>query len=239
MLSVNKYARQIKLDFFGKKGQECLARSKVVIVGVGALGTVSSQLLVRAGVGEIVLIDNDLVDVVNLQRQALFDSVDVGKKKVSVAKEKLSLINPDVLVSPVDDFLVDINSGRLFRDCDLVLDCTDNMAARHVINRACKELGKVWIHAAGSGTKGNVLVVDDFDRFDSLFKGEGYLDECSRVGVLNSLTFMIASLQVTEAFKFLLNLPHCEDLIRFDILSNSYETFVLNSKKGDVNEFRG
>lgn len=204
--------------------------SKVLVIGVGALGTVSSELLVRAGVGNVDLLDNDVVDVVNLQRQSLFDSTDVGRKKVEVAKEKLSLINPDVSINAINDFLVDMNAKSLFEGYDLILDCTDNMAARHVINRGCKSLDLKWIHAAGSATTGNILVVDDFSKFDLLFTGEGYVDECSRVGVLNSLTFMIASLQVTEAYKVLLNLPYCLDLIRFDILTNSYEKFSVGKK---------
>ncbi len=223
---MNRYARQVKLKELSNTGQELLSSSKVAIVGVGALGTVSSQLLVRAGVLNILLIDNDTVDIVNLQRQVLFDEEDVGKEKTMVAKQKLEKINSEARIELFNEWLTPDNA-KVLGDYDLMLDCTDNMKARHVINDYCKESKKIWIHAAGSGVKGNILVVDNPDTFSKIFRTNESFDNCEEVGVINTLTNIIASLQVTEALKILTKQNHCKDLIRFNLWTNQYHKIKL------------
>ena len=210
------------LKELGGEAQEFLVNSKVAIVGVGALGTVSSQLLVRAGVLNLLLIDNDTIDLVNLQRQVLFDEEDVNKQKTVVAKSKLEKINSEVKVKILNEWLTPDNVNVL-DDYDLILDCTDNMKARHVINDYCKKSKKIWIHAAGSGVKGNILVVDNPDTFSKIFKTNESFDSCEEVGVINTLTNVIASLQVTEALKILTKKSYSKDLIRFNLWNNNYQ----------------
>ncbi len=218
---MDRYARQIKLGEIGGEGQGYLLNSRVAVIGVGALGTVCSQLLVRAGIGELLLVDNDVVDIVNLQRQVLFGEEDVGKQKTVVAKNMLEKINSDVKIKIFNEWL-NLDNVNVLDDYDLILDCTDNMKARHVINDYCKESKKIWIHAAGSGVKGNILVVDNPETFSQIFKTNESFDSCEEIGVINSLTSVIASLQVTEALKILMKKDYCRDLIRFNLWNNEY-----------------
>lgn len=219
---MDRYVRQRVLRQIGNEGQEKLKSSKVVVIGVGALGTLTAELLVRAGIGKILLVDKDVVDMVNLQRQVLFEEVDIGQKKVVVAKEKLQRINKNIEIEVIDDFLRDGNSIML-NDCDLILDCTDNMRARHAINNYCASTEKLWVHAAGSGVTGNVLVVDNPVLFEKIFGGSASFDSCEEIGVMNSLTAMVSSLQVTEALKILVGDEYCKDLIRVNVWENKYE----------------
>ncbi len=219
---MDRYVRQRVLRQIGNEGQEKLKSSKVVVIGVGALGTLTAELLVRAGIGKILLVDKDVVDMVNLQRQVLFEEVDIGQKKVVVAKEKLQRINKNIEIEVIDDFLRDGNSIML-NDCDLILDCTDNMRARHAINNYCASTEKKWVHAAGSGVTGNVLVVDNPVLFEKIFGGSASFDSCEEIGVMNSLTAMVSSLQVTEALKILVGDEYCKDLIRVNVWENKYE----------------
>ncbi len=219
---MDRYVRQRSLRQLGDAGQEKLKDSKVAIIGVGALGTLTAELLARAGVGKILLVDKDVVDMVNLQRQVLFEEKDIGQKKVLVAKEKLQRINRNVEFEVIDDFLRDGNSVVL-NEYGLILDCTDNMNARRSINNFCASSGKIWVHAAGSGVTGNVLVVDNPVLFEKIFGGSASFDSCEEIGVINSLTAMVSSLQVTEALKILVGNEYCKDLIRVNPWENKYE----------------
>jgi len=223
---MDRYVRQRVLRQIGDEGQEKLKNSKVAVVGLGALGTLTAELLVRAGVGKITLVDKDVVDMVDLHRQVLFEERDIAQKKVVVAREKLQRINRNVQIDVIDDFLRDGNSIML-NDCDLILDCTDNMRARHAINNFCASSDKKWVHAAASGVTGNVLVVDNPEVFAKLFGGAANLDSCEEIGVMNSLTTMISSLQVTEAIKILTGNEYCKDLIRFNAWENKYELIKI------------
>lgn len=220
-----RYKRQEVLEEIGVEGQRKLKAGKVVVVGLGALGTVTAQLLVRAGV-QVTLIDHDVVDLVNLQRQLLYDENDVGKKKVVVCKEKLDSVNSEVEIN-VDNLLLSEENSDVLNGFDIILDCTDNMRTRHVINNHCMSTGQVWIYAAGSTTKGNVLVVDNPKKFKTFFRSGETFDKCSEVGVLNSLTTIIAGLQTTEALKILLGQEYSKSLIRFDIWKNRYDLIKL------------
>jgi len=226
MTKENRYIRQIVLEEIGKEGQKKILAASVAIIGIGALGTVSSELLVRSGVGKILLVDKDVVDIVNLQRQLLFSEDDVGKKKVIAAKERLTKINFEVKIDIVEDFLDDENVSVL-KDYDLILDCTDNMRARHVINDFCEKNNKKWIYAAASGIRGNVLVVENYAQFRKIFNSGETFDSCRDMGVINALINIISSLQVTECLKLIIGENYCKDLIRFDVWNNSYQKIKL------------
>lgn len=219
---MNKYIRQEVLKEIGVLGQKKISTSSVAIVGIGALGTASSELLVRAGVGKLLLVDKDKVELVNLQRQLLFDEADVGELKVVVAKDKLSKINVDVSITVVEDFLSE-NNVSVLKDYDLILDCTDNMKARQVINNYCESVEKIWIHSAVVGTKGNVLVVKNYEKFRKVFGSAESFDACEQIGIIGSACMMVSSIQVSEALKIICEVNCCEDLIRVDVWSNSFE----------------
>lgn len=224
---MNRYVRQEVLKEIGVSGQKKLSEASVAVIGAGALGTVVCELLVRAGIGNIYLIDRDKVSLVNLQRQFLFAEADVGKFKVDVAKKRLFKINSDVSVIVAKEFLNVQNADSLLADVSLILDCTDNMAARTIINDYCELSKKKWIYSAASGVKGNVLVVDDSNLFRKFFRSGETFDRCEEIGVINTITSMVAGLQVTEAIKIILGKNYCKDLIRFNVWSNSYEKIKL------------
>lgn len=226
-MNMNRYIRQIKLEEIGEIGQEKINAASVVVIGIGALGTATSELLVRAGIGKICLIDGDVVSLVNLHRQVLFVESDEGKKKVVVASERLKKINSEVEVEIVEDFVDENNVDMLLNGFDLILDCTDNMRSRKIINDYCLRFDKTWIYAAASSTKGNVLVVDNPEKFNTIFKTGETFDNCREIGVINTVTTIVSSLQVTEALKILMNKKYCKKLIRFDVWTNSYELFEL------------
>src|SRR3954451_23411371 len=145
-----RYARQTVFPGIGPEGQSRLRDSRVVLVGCGALGTVIANVLARAGVGFLRIVDRDYVELSNLQRQVLFDEQDAagGAPKATAAVEKLRSINSDITYEPVvADFGPD-NAERLVRDVDLVLDGADNFEVRYVVNDVCVRLGKPWVYAA-------------------------------------------------------------------------------------------
>lgn len=220
-----KYLRQEKLKEIGKEGQKLISKAKIAIIGIGALGTVASELLARAGIGNLLLIDKDLVHEVNLQRQ-LFEEKDKGKEKVLAMKERIQKINSSVKVETLTEYLSNQNTNIL-ENYDLILDCTDNMKTRHIINEYCKKTKKIWIHAAGSGVKGNILVVDSPEKFSKIFKSNESFDSCEEIGVINTLTTIIASLQVTEAIKIITKKEYSKELIRFNLWENEYFKYKI------------
>lgn len=203
----DRYARQIVLPEIGKGGQEKLGRSKVLVVGVGALGTSQASFLARAGVGKLILVDRDIVELNNLQRQVLFDEGDVDSPKATAAKEHLKHVNSTI---DIEAKLVDFNfsnAEEIIAPVDVVLDATDNMETRYLINDACVKLGRPWIYGGAVGTSGLVLsVVPNGPCLRCIFPqppGTGELPTCDTAGVLNTLPAIIAGYQVTECFKML------------------------------------
>ena len=232
---IEQYHRQILLTEIGLKGQITLSSKKIVVVGIGALGTVAAELLVRAGVGKILLIDRDIVEKSNLSRQVLFTSKEVGLSKSLAAKEKLMLINPQINIEsravhlgPDNVFLLD--------SYDLILDCTDNLQTRFLINDFCKKNSQNWIYAAAIKTSGYVMPFWNKANPHSNLSGspnpaspclkcflkEANLDSCDIVGVINTLTTSIAALQVTLALKILLNHPVRSELFYYNIWNQEF-----------------
>lgn len=221
-----KYLRQEALKEIAKSGQRKISKTKIAIIGLGALGTVSAELLTRAGIGELLLVDKDVVTIENLHRQFLYKEKHVNKPKVKIAKLELNKINIDVLIKSTELFLNDDNTNIL-DDYDFILDCTDNMRTRLIIDRYCKNKKKTWIHAAATGIRGNVLVVPpslDFSKF--IRSGENF-DNCNEIGVINTLTVMISSMQVTQTIKLILNKNIKKELIRINVWENTHELFKI------------
>ena len=199
-----RYSRQVLLQEIGAEGQLLLQRKKVAIVGIGALGTVSSELLARAGVGSLLLVDRDVIEESNLQRQVLFDEDDLGKSKAAAAREKLEKINQHILIETKAIHLNNKNIGFL-KEMDLVLDCTDNLETRFLINEFCKKEQIPWIYAAAIRTSGYVMPIMPAGACLRCFLDTANLETCDTVGVLNTATVSIAALQTTLALKMLLH----------------------------------
>ncbi len=231
-----RYIRQEIFSEIGKKGQETLRRSTVAIIGLGALGSVSAGLLARAGIGKLILIDRDVVELSNLQRQALYDENDVGKPKALAAKEKLNKINSDVEIEFFIDDLNSENIGKIFKSIDLILDCTDNLETRFLINDFSIKNNIPFIYSSAVGSKGYVfnIVPGKTACLRCFLKEASQLDTCETAGVLNTITNLIPSIQVNEAIKILLNKNYEKNLLFFNIWNNELSKINVSKNKSCI-----
>ena len=217
----NKYSRQEIFERIGMKGQEKIRKASVAIVGLGALGTVAADQLARAGIGKLILIDRDYIEESNLQRQTLYNEDDIGKFKAETAAKKLEKVNSDV---KIDFFVNDLshrNIGKLLV-ADIVMDCTDNLYTRYLINDYCKKNKIKWIYSAAIKDYGNVMaILPDKACFRCIFEESESDETCDTAGIINTASATIASIAVTQAVKLILNEKFEQELIRFDIWNNS------------------
>ncbi|MBI2668776.1 HesA/MoeB/ThiF family protein [Candidatus Woesearchaeota archaeon] len=214
------YSRQALV--IGEERQRKLEKKKVAIVGVGALGTVAAELLVRSGIGSLLLIDRDVVEESNLQRQILFTEKDVERSKAAVAKEKLMGVNAEIKIDAQPVHLSSANI-RVLKNYDLVLDCTDNLQTRLLLNDFCRKEKILWIYAAAIKESGMVMPIFPGRACLRCFMREASLDTCETVGVLNTITAMIAAFQVNLAVKILLGEKVESILHHFDLNANEFK----------------
>ncbi len=197
-----RYSRQTILAEIGEEGQEKIEKAIVAVVGIGALGTVAAELLARAGIGKLLLIDRDIVEESNLQRQSLYEEKDVGRSKVVAAKERLGRINSE-LKTEIHAIHLNAEKVDVLKDASLILDCTDNLQTRFLINDFCKRENKPWIYGAAIKTAGYVMPILPSGPCLRCFLQEASLETCETAGVLNTITTSIAALQVTLALQIL------------------------------------
>jgi molybdopterin-synthase adenylyltransferase len=204
-----RYSRHILLTELGPDAQQKFAAAHALIVGVGGLGNPAAQFLAAAGVGTLTLCDADHVDLTNLQRQILYATADIGRAKVDAAALRLAAVNPDVRIERVATRLGDTELGPLVAAADVVLDCTDNFATRHAINRACVQAAKPLVSGAALRFDGQIAVFDVRDPqspcYHCLF-GEGdELEEtrCATMGVFAPLVGIVGAAQAGEALKLI------------------------------------
>ncbi len=204
----DRYARQIVLDGVGPAGQERFGRSGALIVGLGGLGCPAALYLATAGVGRLVLNDFDRVDTSNLPRQILFDPTDVGKLKVEAARERLSASNPDVVIECLAERLDAAGLESAMAGVDVVLDCTDNFAARFAVNRACVARSMPLVSGAAVRFEGQIAVFPNRPGepcYNCLYNDEDeWLGDCQGNGVLAPVPGVIGTLMALETLKLLL-----------------------------------
>jgi adenylyltransferase/sulfurtransferase len=200
------------MRFFGigEAGQRRLLDSHVTLCGCGALGTVLANALVRAGVGHLRLVDRDFIETHNLQRQVLFDEHDVAENlpKAEAAARKLNAINSSVHVEPVVTDIDRTNIEELCKDADIILDGTDNFEIRYLINDVAVKLNKPWVYGGSIGSHGQTMTIlpGQTPCLRCVFEAApnpGEAGTCETAGVLSPIVNIIASFQVTEAFKIL------------------------------------
>lgn len=225
-----KYSRQTLLKEIGER-QEHLQDSAIAIVGLGALGTNCSELLARAGVENLILIDEDVIEESNLQRQTLFMEGDVGKSKVEVAKEKLGKINSRTKIT-IHNTLLSKENANLLEKSDLILDCTDNLETRFMINKYCQEKNKVWIYSSAVKSSGYVMPIYPDGPCLRCFLREADLDSSCAVGVLNTIISSISSLAVTLAIKILTKQEAPKKLYHYNIWKPELKKLVVKKKEG-------
>lgn len=204
-----RYTRHIQLSSIGVNGQSKLKNAHVLIVGCGGLGAPVSLYLAAAGIGNITLIDDDVVELSNLQRQITFSENDIGKSKAECTQNRLQSLNSDILVTAINQPLSTDNAETLIKTADLVLDCTDNFSTRYLINDLCKLNNTAWIYASVYQSSGQcALFMPDQSCFRCLFPSppQEALD-CNSAGVLGVLPGLLGTLQATEALKVLAGIP--------------------------------
>lgn len=201
-----RYSRHIKLPGFGTEGQLRLKSARVLIVGVGGLGSPAAQYLAAAGVGTVALMDGDKVSLSNLQRQILHTTPDLGTAKVLSASEKLHALNPQVRVEKIEQMLTSTNARQTIDNYDFIIDATDSMEAKYLINDTCVTLGKPYSHGALLGYEGHVFTfIPGHADLRTIFGAplaEGTLQTCSQAGVLGTAAGIIGLIQAAEAIKF-------------------------------------
>ncbi len=205
---LERYSRHIILKEIGVKGQKELLNAKVLIIGAGGLGAPAALYLAAAGVGTIGIVDADVVDLSNLQRQVIHTTNDVGKKKVDSAAETMRAINPDVTVNTYHTFVSSDNILDLIKDYDFIIDGTDNFPAKFLINDACVMAKKPLSHAGIIRFKGQLttIIPGEGPCYRCIFKDPPPKDAvptCKQAGVIGAMGGVIGSLQAMEAIKYI------------------------------------
>lgn len=231
-----RYQRQIQLNSFGVDGQVELKKAKVLIVGAGGLGCPVAQYLSAAGVGNIILVDADTISRSNLHRQILYTESDVGKNKSDTAAERMRAINPNIKITPVAEHLSPNNIETLAQGCNLILDCTDDIRIRYLINDHSIKTQTPWIYASVERFNGQLTIFNGESAcFRCLFPEPPFqLMDCNSAGVLGTVPGILASLQANEAVKFLAKIPSKINgqLLIVDSFNNDFRYIKLkkNSK---------
>ena len=227
-----RYSRHILLDEIGIDGQQSWIDAHALIIGAGGLGSPVALYLAASGVGRITLCDPDEVDLTNLQRQIIHRTSSVGRRKVDSARDALGEINPGTLVETIAERVSGERLEALVRDADIVLDCCDNFATRHAVNRACVKFGRPLVSGAGIRFDGQVAVFDprhaESPCYHCLFPETPDHEEtrCAVMGVFAPVVGIIGSVQAAEALKVLADLgqPLRGRLLMLDALSMQWRS---------------
>jgi molybdopterin/thiamine biosynthesis adenylyltransferase len=231
---IQRYSRHILLQDVGVEGQEKLLIGKVLIVGAGGLGAPVAMYLAAAGVGTIGIVDADVVDLSNLQRQIIHFTADVDKPKVLSAKEKMEAINPDVKVVTYQEFLSANNALDIINNYDFVVDGTDNFPVKFLINDACVMAGKPFSHGGILRFHGQTFThLPGTACYRCMFKEPppvGSVPTCSQAGVLGAIAGMLGTIQAAEVLKYLTGVGELltNRLLTFDAKSMIFRTIKVN-----------
>jgi len=237
-----RYSRQIVFPEMGEAGQRALLNASVTLVGCGALGTAIANLIVRAGVGRLVIADRDFVELNNLQRQTLFDESHLARHlpKAIAAAERLRAINSEVEIRPHVTDVNPTNVELLVNGADVVLDGSDNLEVRYLINDACVKLGVPWVYAAVIGSSGMTATIlpGETACLRCLFPdvpAPGSIPTCETAGILGSVVQVIAAIAVAEGIKILGGKTNAlnRGLIAVDVWDHTYERFESAGRRPD------
>ena len=231
-----RYLRNTILPQIGEAGQEKLLQAKVLVIGAGGLGSPAIYYLAAAGVGNIGVVDDDVVELSNLQRQIIHNQNDLGRKKVESAKEKINLLNDDV---KIDIYPIRINHQNLtdlVQNYDFILDATDNFSTRFIINQVCHQQQKPLIFAAVKGFLGQVSTFKSYQKdnpcyacFNPNIVDENFSLPLSEKGILGAVAGTVGALQATTAIKEILGTGESlvGKILVFDFLKNEFRKINL------------
>ena len=230
---LDRYDRHLVLAEIGIANQLKLKQSKVLVIGAGGLGSPVLSYLTAAGIGCIGIVDNDIVSISNLQRQILYNSNQINKSKIEIAKQKLTDLNPNTKFKLYNTRFNKINGEEITRNFDLVIDCTDNFSARYDIDYVCEKQRKPMIYGSISKFKGQLSVFhyNKAKSYKDLFAEAPSVDvnEKSRLGVIGVLPGIIGSLQANKAIKIITGIGNvlAGKLLLIDVLKMSFVTIDI------------
>ncbi len=228
--NTGRYNRQ--LPILGADGQRKLRSSKILIAGVGGLGSAVSIYLAAAGVGRLIIVDSDTVKLSDLNRQILYSWRDIGRKKVVVAKERLRGLNPEVDVVAIDTQITEENASKLIRDIDIVVDCLDNWRTRIILDKAICEEKKVLVHGGVEGLYGQVTVIVPYKTM-CLRCLIGKPEEKEFIPVLGTTPGIIGLIEATEVIKLVTGVgqPLINKMLIYDGYSMEFNIVELKPTK--------
>ncbi len=243
-----RYQRQLLLKELGQAGQDKLQQAKVLVVGAGGLGCPALQYLAAAGIGNIGIVDADLIDLTNLHRQGLYNMQDIGQPKATTAARKLQALNPDIEITAYDLFLTNQNAFGIIDEYDLVIDGSDNFSTRYMVNDACVMLGKPLIYGSVLRFEGQVGVFNLTSK--DLKQATNYRDlfptppdkhsamNCDEVGVLGVLPGIIGTFQATEAIKIVTGIgkPLSNTILTYNALHNTFYEFEIPARLSTIKD---
>jgi molybdopterin-synthase adenylyltransferase len=237
-----RYSRQILFRDIGREGQEKLLNSHVMLLGCGALGAAQAEMLARAGVGKLRIVDRDFVEFTNLQRQTLFKESDAAERlpKAVAAKTRIAEINSEVNVEAIIADVNNSNVEQLIDGVDLVIDGTDNFQVRYLLNDACVKHGMTWIYGAAVSSYGTTMTIIPGETpclrciFDEM-PDAGSSPTCDTAGVIMPIIATVASTQVAEALKLLVGdmVSLHRSLLQFDVWANDRQRIRLGEPNPD------
>jgi len=240
--SLIKYSRQIILKNVGIVGQKKIKKSKILIVGIGGLGCPVADLLTRAGVGVIGLIDYDKVDLSNIHRQTLYSSQDIGKYKVNVAKKKLNLINKEVKINIYNKKVDEKILKKIINKYEIIVDGTDNFQTKFLLNKISIKYKKKLIVGAISKFDGHVFTFNFNSKKSSCLKcfyQSEPIDEilnCETEGIFGSTANIVGSIQANEALKAILNIGNNlkSNILILDLLNLNFRKVLYKKRKSCI-----
>lgn len=237
-----RYSRQILFREIGPSGQERLLNSRVLLVGCGALGAAHAEMLARAGVGKLRIVDRDFVEYTNLQRQTLYKETDADERlpKAVAAKNRIAEINSEIEVEAIVADVNQSNIESMIKGCDLVLDGSDNFQVRYLINDACVKHNVTWIYGAAVSSYGTTMTIIPGKTpclrciFDEMPEA-GSSPTCDTAGVIMPIIATVSATQVAEALKILVGDVHAlhGSLMQFDIWANDRQRIKLGEPNID------
>jgi len=229
-----RYSRQMMLPEIDAAGQQRLAQAHVLIIGMGGLGAAASIYLAAAGVGHLAIVDFDQVDLSNLQRQIVYVTADIGRPKVTAAREHLTAMNPDVVIETIEARLEPAALQKQVEQATIVVDCCDNFQTRFAINAACQRAGKPLVSAAAIRFEAqiSVFIPGDADSpcYRCLYTDESAVNEtCTANGVIAPLLGVIGSMQALEVMKLIMHIGESlrGRLLLFDAMRMEWHTAKL------------
>jgi len=245
----NRYQRQIQLKEIGSAGQDKIAQAKVLIIGAGGLGCPALQYLAAAGVGTIGIVDFDVVEMSNLQRQILYTVDDLGKSKAITAAKRVEALNPEITIKSYNFQITNKNALEILENYDMIIDGSDNFATRYLINDACVLLDKPLVYGAVLRFEGQIGVFNLVDKdtnsktnYRDLFPkspDSAAAISCNDVGVLGVIPGIIGTMQATEVLKIITGVgkPLANKIISYNALENSFYDFEIVAKMNQSIDF--